>query len=316
MSTASNTSEYDPKRYIDPTINRPTVEFTVPGEPVSKSRHKTGVRGGRVHHYADSKNVAAQARIGQYYRQSRGPGAPAAGGFGVEAMFHVQARQRRDVDNFLKLVFDGLTGFAWIDDSQVTEVSARIIHGAKDPRSEIRVYPTDDLPDWNCRECQHCHGKFRTYNSWGSQVKYCSGECRRAAMTLRRTRVCRNCNKEFRSDKAKIERPYCSVECKNLHSQVPVECRRCGTVSMVGRAKANQGRGVFCGRECHAAFWRDHRREAAKGTCAVCNGPTSEKRYLRCNACKIANLWPEGHERHKPNDGPARIEIHITEEPQ
>lgn len=164
-------------QYVDPSANRIAVKFTVPGEPVSKARHKTAVRNGRVRHYAEAENVKAQELVGVYYRQQRGPGRPGEGGFGVRAEFYVQKRQRRDIDNFIKLVFDGLTGLAWVDDSQVTEVSARLIHGSDNPRSVIDVYPTDDLPDRLTQECQHCHETYRTYASWSTR-KYCSESCR------------------------------------------------------------------------------------------------------------------------------------------
>ena len=127
-----------------------TVTFTVPGEPKSKSRHRTGVRGGKIVHYKDDATARAQDAVGVYYRQKRGPGKPdGVSGFGVSMVFNVGTRQRRDVDNFVKLILDGLTGFAWADDSQVTEISARIRHGDADPRSEVTVYGTDDLPDWS-----------------------------------------------------------------------------------------------------------------------------------------------------------------------
>lgn len=174
----------DATNYVDPTRNRPTVTFTVPGEPTSKSRHKTGVRGGKVYHYKDSATAQAQDLLGVYYRQQRGAGEPGEGGFGVRAEFHVRARQRRDIDNFLKLVLDGLTGRAWVDDSQVTEVSARIIHGSDDPHSRITVYGTDDLPDRLSRECAQCGGRFRTYESWSTR-KYCSATCRDGARRAR-----------------------------------------------------------------------------------------------------------------------------------
>lgn len=275
----------DATRYIDPTLNRPTVEFTVPGEPVSKSRHKTSVRKGQVRHYADPKNVQAQGRIGIYYRQSRGPGKPGAGGFGVEATFFVQSRQRRDVDNFLKLVFDGLTGYAWIDDSQVTEVSAKIIHGDDNPRSEIKVFPTDDLPDWLSKTCEHCGETFRVYASWSTR-RYCSEPCRTAAVSLRRKRTCKTCGKEFRSAKAIKENPYCSVDCKTSAHQVQATCEHCGVTKMVARSRV-RGR-FFCDSVCQQNYWRPIRKIHAKGACQDCGGSTSKKSYKRCKACSIA----------------------------
>lgn len=273
----------DATHYVDPTINRPTVEFTIPGEPVSKARHKTGVRGGKVHHYKDTKNAHAQDRVGVYYRQQRGPGEPGEGGFGVKAAFYVKSRQRRDIDNFLKLVFDGLTGFAWIDDSQVTEVSARIIHGDDNPRSVIKVYPTNDLPDRLSRGCELCGETFRTYESWSSR-KYCSADCRDGARRLKNTRKCQQCHREYQSS---AKSKFCSQLCRTEHQSKVIECDHCHSIKRVARAKAQNGRKHFCDSECQAAYWREHRAAAAKGRCMDCGETTSKRTYQRCRPCAI-----------------------------
>lgn len=296
------TNAYDSKKYIDPTVNRPEVSFTVPGEPVSKSRHRTGLRGGQVRHYADPKNAKAQEAVGIYYRQARGPGAAGAGGFGVTAEFHVKARQRRDIDNMLKLVFDGLTGCAWIDDSQVTEVHAKLIHGSESPRSEVRVYPTEDLPDWHSRQCDFCKKPFRTYHSWSGKVKWCSVECRSAMRNLQKERTCRNCGVSFKSHHIKQDAQFCSKDCNYSYKQVELQCDKCGKSYRKARSLAKAGK-KFCGTECREAYWRDHRKVVARGTCAVCNEPTSKKSYLRCNACRVSGKWPTPDDKSRREAG-------------
>ena len=266
------------------------VTFTVPGEPKSKSRHKTGVRGGRVYHYKDQKTADAQAVVGLMYRQAAGPGSPGEGGYGVDAQFHLKGRQRRDIDNFVKLIFDGLTGYAWVDDSQVTELHAKAIHGASEPRSVVNVYPTDDLPDRKSAACQHCGERFPTYDSWNGQRKYCKAECRKAAVNLRRERTCSECGASFRAAKAKRENPFCSVECKATHGQVNAVCSYCAKAFTMAKSKnkARSGQRAYCNSECQAAYWRTSRAAAAKGICNVCGGNTSKKTYERCNSCRIA----------------------------
>ena len=88
--------KFNPVLLHIPDADRPDITFTVPGEPVSKSRHRTGVRGGKVHHYQDTKDANAQKTVGIYYRQARGPGQPSEGGFGVDATFPDPRRPARD----------------------------------------------------------------------------------------------------------------------------------------------------------------------------------------------------------------------------
>jgi len=265
-----------------------TVTFTVPGEPKSKSRHRTGVRGGKIVHYKDDATARAQDAVGVYYRQKRGPGKPdGVSGFGVSMVFNVGTRQRRDVDNFVKLILDGLTGFAWADDSQVTEISARIRHGDADPRSEVTVYGTDDLPDWMRATCLWCQKLFRTYNSWFGR-EYCTRECYSAALEQKRLRPCDHCGKLYDAHgKAKTQR-YCSMECASLAKTYDATCANCGQVWRKPVSLRRGGRD-YCNDECYAAYWRAHPSKSTKGgTCEVCGAPKSRPEYRRCNACKRA----------------------------
>jgi Holliday junction resolvase RusA-like endonuclease len=266
------------------------VQFTVPGEPKSKSRHKTGVRNGRVYHYKDAKTAGAQDLVAVLYRQARGPGVPGTGGFGVDCVFHFASRQRRDVDNCIKLVFDGLTGVAWADDSQVTEVHGRIVHDSDNPRTEVRVFPTEDYPDRLVAQCAHCGESFRTYNSWANR-KYCTGECRKAATNLKRVRICKQCAQEFRSERSAAERPFCSVDCKVTSGRVAVTCAFCGASTTIAKSKNRNrpGNKSYCDETCREGYWREHRKVHARGVCEICGGSTSKKSYGQCMACFIGN---------------------------
>jgi len=273
----------------------PTVEFTIPEEPVSKSRHKTGVRGGQVYHYKDTKTANAQQRVGGHYRQARGPGAPGEGGFGVEMRFYLKSRQRRDVDNFVKLILDGLTGYAWVDDSQVTEISAKVIHGADAAHSEVTVYATDDLPDRLRRACVNCGEGFQLPPSWVTTKKYCSTECSAEARRLRIERTCDNCGKKFKARHKGVPRPFCSVECNRAYGQVLVECAHCHREFTKGRAQNKSGRS-YCDEKCMADYRRAHPSKYVKGTCVDCGGSTSKKSYQRCAACQIVTrVMHHGH---------------------
>ncbi|MCW2898779.1 MAG: RusA family crossover junction endodeoxyribonuclease, partial [Streptosporangiaceae bacterium] len=65
--------------------------------------------------------------------------------YGVTALFVSGTRHRRDVDNMLKLILDGLNKVAWADDDQVVEVSGRKTYeplSRDHARTEVVVYRT------------------------------------------------------------------------------------------------------------------------------------------------------------------------------
>ena len=64
--------------------------------------------------------------------------------YGLSCRFVTGNRRRVDVDNLLKLVCDGLNGIAWLDDSQVWEVSCAREVDREAPRTEIVVYITEE----------------------------------------------------------------------------------------------------------------------------------------------------------------------------
>lgn len=60
--------------------------------------------------------------------------------FGMRLVFYVQNAHRKDIDNMIKVVCDGITGIAWEDDSQVKELMAWIFADAAHPRTEMLIY--------------------------------------------------------------------------------------------------------------------------------------------------------------------------------
>lgn len=263
------------------------VKFTVPSEPKSKSRHRTGVRGGRVYHYKDDATTKAQAEVTAWYRRSAGPRVPNdRDGFTVIMDFHVQERQRRDVDNLVKLVLDGLTGAAWKDDSQVTEIHAKVIHQSDSPRSEVTVRQNEDLPDWSRATCEGCGQEFRTYQSWARR-KYCTRECGTTHRRTQRTRSCAHCGEDFTSRDTGAR--YCSTECSQLGRTYEAECAHCSRKFRKPRS-LRRGQRDYCDTECQASYWRGQRKESAKGKCETCGGGTSRKEYKRCNGCKLSGV--------------------------
>lgn len=267
---------------------RPSVKFTIPEEPVSKARHKVGTRGGKIRAYKDPKTANAQARVGLYYRQAAGAHELSIRGFGVDMTFYLGSRQRRDIDNFVKLVLDGLTGWAWKDDSQVTAISAKVVHGVEVPHSDVIVYPTDDLPDRLMKECLRCGNDFQLPKSWVSAKKYCSARCRKDAIASRRKRTCQHCRTEFQATGPQVNLRFCSVECKVASTKIEFDCAHCGRHQIRTKKGAGRGPRKFCDIDCNIAYNRIAQTVNAKGTCCDCGGPTSKKAYPRCRACSFA----------------------------
>ena len=125
----------------------PLVTFVIPGEPIAKGRHRASVRNGKVMTYPDAKTRQGEQDVAVLYLWARGAARRNDEcGFTVCLDFHVGRRQRRDIDNCVKLVLDGLNGVAWRDDSQVTELHAKMYHGAVKPYTLVMVEGNHDLP--------------------------------------------------------------------------------------------------------------------------------------------------------------------------
>ncbi|AMU55781.1 RusA family crossover junction endodeoxyribonuclease [Mycobacteroides abscessus] len=126
-------------------------KFVVPGEPVSKARHRVGRRNGRIVTYSDPKMVAAEKAVAAAYRKAAVPGPPLDVPVMLLARFYCETRRRKDLDNLLKLVSDALNGVAYVDDAQVEKIAAEVHRGDPNPRSEVWVIPLAD-PEPNAEE--------------------------------------------------------------------------------------------------------------------------------------------------------------------
>lgn len=257
--------------------------FTVEGEPESKNRARWSSRsGGRP--YTPERTRQAEAKIGWLFRQSSGPYQPTAdSNFGVFAGFFCETRQRRDVDNMLKLVLDGLNKVAWDDDSQVTEVSGKVHRALPNgsARTEVLIYRTFDQPA-PTRTCAQCGEAFKYYPSMDGR-RFCNRACGYAWRREQNKRTCLKCSKEFQKvGPAK----YCSKTCAYSDKHADLTCVQCG--QPYSQAQSTAATHVpACSTECRIAYWRDRRSQAAKGTCEDCGGATSKKSYRRCQACDI-----------------------------
>lgn len=183
------------------------VAFTVPGEPMSKARARV-VNG---HAFTPERTRVAEAKVQAAFLGSRKRYAPKAeAGYRVEAEFHAYTRQRRDVDNMLKLVLDALNGLAWVDDNQVVEIAGRKALVAKDEaRTEVRIFAVEPLLGMQVA-CEECGKKIRTYPSLQALGRrWCSIPCRTAWRRRQRLRTCKGCGVEFDPPEGQNDRQRC-----------------------------------------------------------------------------------------------------------
>lgn len=266
------------------------ASFTVPGEPASKARPRFDHRNSKTHVYTPAKTKAAEAKVAACYlaaAHKRGTDPDIT--YGVLAHFYNGTRQRRDVDNMVKLVLDGLNKVAFPDDVQVVEVVGRKSFVAKkDARTEVVLYVVGEV-DRLAKQCSYCGKEFITWPSLYEATKFCSKECREAQRRERRTKVCEQCGKKFFDSH---ERRFCSKECRAEFSSVEVTCSICGKEFKKYRSLVRKRN--YCSPECarvnDALVHKARRSKTFPGTCAICGAGTTRKEYRRCNPCKLAGL--------------------------
>jgi crossover junction endodeoxyribonuclease RusA len=278
-------------RVADPYERRLVACFMIFGEPASKARARfTGYGSPNLEYTPELINLPRQ-RIAEAFAEAR-PGwtVDASREFAVSARFFPGTRQRRDVDNMVKLVLDACNGVVWVDDMQVTEISGRVTFNDPDARTEVTIHCMNAQSRMKAT-CDWCGEDYQTYLSWIGTRRFCTPRCAYDYRKAYRLRVCPNCEREFSDPNRRL---YCSDECIEKHQRVELACERCGNLFTKPRSWANNGK-PFCSDDCRVSYWRDHRAVAAQGTCSACGGPTSKKSYQRCRACRS-----KGDRRPKP----------------
>ena len=59
--------------------------------------------------------------------------------FNIEIKYFFPDKRRRDIDNFLKLIFDAATGLIWEDDSQIQSMMLSKYIDKDNPRVELTI---------------------------------------------------------------------------------------------------------------------------------------------------------------------------------
>lgn len=267
--------------------------FAIQGEPVSKARARFTGYGSKTRAYTPANVVDAERAVAIAFRAAGGKFDPSnQTAFGIDVTFHSGTRQRRDVDNMLKLILDGLNGVAWVDDTQVLDIVGRKRFTSRaDARTEVTVYRTGTLKQ-QTQPCARCGDPLPTYDSWKSAARYCA-PCRQIVRHIKRgaqVRTCSHCGAEFLSHGQKRETQFCSRECFAAHGRVTIPCAVCGTAFEQYRSWADSR--PYCSASCVQENARRRARERRTkhfpGTCLICGAGTTRKEYKRCNPCKLA----------------------------
>ena len=203
------------------------ARFTVEGEPVSKQRPRFSKKNGRV--YTPGGTQSAEKQVAWSFRQAvQGVALDPDDSFGFFVGFFCGTGQRRDVDNMTKLVLDGLNGVAWVDDAQVTEVSAKVKRWQQPARTEVVVYrtPRQGRPQTTCEVCSKT---FPIYPS-APERRHCSKRCQ--LRTSQIEKECKRCGAPFtvQASQRHLGQVHCSMTCKRAQQAeglVRLSCQHC-----------------------------------------------------------------------------------------
>lgn len=265
--------------------NYPVVaRFTVDGEPASKARARFTNYRGKVRAYTPEATKAAESKIGWLFKAaSTGHEVDKRTTYGVVALFFNGTRQRRDVDNMVKLLLDGLNGIAWDDDDQVIEVSARKDYVPKgQARTEVLIYRIGRVFE-PTKTCINCGTEFPIYDSTRAR-KYCTRECNYASRRARRQVECKGCGITFTAPKVNGQ-IFCSRACIDASGWRDIKCDSCN-ILFSRQASLIKGKN-FCCIECSTAGQDPRKLRGRLGVCSDCGGPTSKPKYIRCQSCNL-----------------------------
>lgn len=276
--------------------------FTVHGEPVSKSRARFTKRGSKMVSYTPQKTLDGEKAIAAaFLAETKRLDLDEDATFAVHAHFINGTRQRRDVDNMVKLILDGLNEVAWPDDNQVTEIVAMKSWATKaEARTEVAIYRIGTM-NRPSQPCAYCGTPFPTYESWLTSPtgkKYCSPKCGNEDRKAKRARVCKNCSKDFLAWGESRETSYCSKECAYAARRADVPCTYCG--EMFNKQRCHVRTANYCSTECRAASEKERKSKYYPGTCIHCGGGTTRKEYTRCQPCKTKQENVTGRAKRKP----------------
>jgi Holliday junction resolvase RusA-like endonuclease len=127
------------------------LRFFVPGEPKAKERPRTVrlKKSGRIVTFTPRTTLEYEDLVRRHAQRAAAltPWARPTPEqrFYLAVEFHLATARRRDVDNMLKAVQDGLQGALWADDWQISQVLIRRILKSPKPGVYITVAHTAEV---------------------------------------------------------------------------------------------------------------------------------------------------------------------------
>lgn len=119
------------------------LEFTVPGKPVPKERVRRDGRSGRW--YRPDKTGRYEGLVKLMAARAVTRDWPTHEQYGVGVRFVFPDRRKRDTDNALKAIFDGMNCVVFRDDSQVAWHLVIRSVDKHNPRAEVCVVVDDGI---------------------------------------------------------------------------------------------------------------------------------------------------------------------------
>lgn len=122
---------------------RPTLRFVVEGPPVGKERARVTAHGT----FTPEKTARYESLVRSLARLSTPPGWTLGGQYALTCRVFYGDRRRRDLDNCVKCIGDGLNKSAYTDDSQVAELHAYRGYDKARPRVEVELMLLEGAPE-------------------------------------------------------------------------------------------------------------------------------------------------------------------------
>lgn len=117
------------------------LSFEVPGNCVPKQRPRLG-RGG--HTYTPKRTLDYEKKVAALALQAGAK--PSKERLKLRVIFYFSDKKKRDIDNCIKSILDGLNKVAWEDDEQIQYLSARKYNEMTESKTFIEIGEYNGTP--------------------------------------------------------------------------------------------------------------------------------------------------------------------------